>query len=298
MHGATSCIKCWFSGRRVASCTQNHTHTYIYIYIYCVHRRDEVDTENIYERAQQFSEERHEICKFSSTKPQVYVFGDLQCLFGVHVGGFKGTSRKETAGSLFKHLNDKVGQCKVGCDSFLYAGIQHEVLSGFVFSHQCVIDANMFIGKDEEAICDVILHEAHRSVLGAVVWIVFTRAELAVYVQALRRMAHAPRIKDCKRLNIVIRHVERHICGLESVTFPHPFKLVAFMDAVVKAQFEEFTGLALRGLVAVLCGDGGGHAPSRKNNNVNFIDFIVRRQRRVFRSIFSAELDGLVDRIE
>ena len=70
------------------------------------------------------------------------------------------------------------------------------------------IDASLFIGMGKEALCDTELHDAYRSVLGAVAWIVLIWAELAVYVQALQRRAHAPKIKDCKILNMVIRHMK------------------------------------------------------------------------------------------
>ena len=53
--------------------------------------------------------------------------------------------------------------------------------------------------------CEV-LRESYRSVLGAVARIVFARAEFAVYVQVLQRRAHAARIRDCKRVSLVIRH--------------------------------------------------------------------------------------------
>ena len=56
-----------------------------------------------------------------------------------------------------------------------------------------LIDASLVIGKEEKVLCDTELHDAYRPVLGAVAWIVLTRAELAVYVQALQRRAHAPR---------------------------------------------------------------------------------------------------------
>ena len=118
------------------------------------------------------------------------------------------------------------------------------------------------------------------SLLGAVAWTVLTRAELAVYVQALQRRAHAPRIKDCKRLNVVIRYMKRHKCGLKSIALKHPLKLVAFTDAAFKAQPEESTGLALRGLAAVLEEDDGGAKPSGKEDLANLVDFTVRRQRR------------------
>ena len=74
--------------------------------------------------------------------------------------------------------------------------------------------------------CDVACHEAYRSVLGAVAWAVLTRAELAVYVQALQRRAHAPRVADCKRLNLVIRYMKKYKCGLKLVCLKHHLKLV------------------------------------------------------------------------
>ena len=130
-------------------------------------------------------------------------------------------------------------------------------------------------------------------------WAVLTRVELAVCVQALQRRAHAPRITDCKRLNLVIRYMKKHKCGLKSVRLRHPLKLVGFIDAAFKAQPDEPTGLALRGLAATLQEDAKDNdQPHSAGGLANFVDFTVRRQRRVLRSTFSAELNGLVDSVE
>lgn len=147
------------------------------------------------------------------------------CLLSVHVDDIKGVATQEAADPLLAHLNKCVGQRKADFNSYLHTGIQHESASGNVFTHRYVyidsitpIDVGLFIGKEEEALCDTEVHDAYRSVLGAITWTVLTRAELAVYVQALQRRAHAPRMKDCKRLNIVIRHMKRHRCCLKSIT--------------------------------------------------------------------------------
>ena len=116
-----------------------------------------------------------------------------------------------------------VGQCEVDCSAFLHIAIQHEHSPGEVFIHQCI-------------------YEAYKSVLGAVVWTVLTRVELAVCVQALQRRAHAPRVTDCKRFNLVIRHAEEHKCGLKSFDLRHPFELVVFTDAASNAQPGEPIG--------------------------------------------------------
>ena len=183
--------------------------------------------------------------------------------------------------------------------------IQHEHSAGQVFTHQCVyidsitpIDSSLFTGKDDQALCGSQLHETYRSVLGAVAWTALTRAELDVYEQALQRRAHAPRIIDCKRLNVMIRHMKRHRCGFKRIILQHPLKLIAPVDAAFKAQPEGATGLALRGLAATLCEDKVAgkqlHGDSKK---ANLVDFIVRRQMRVVRSTFSAEFNGSVDSI-
>ena len=133
---------------------------------------------------------------------------------------------------------------------------------------------------------------AYRSVLGTVAWAVLTRAELAVYVQALQRRAHGPRVTDCKRVHHVIRYVKKHKCCLKSVCLRHPLTLVGFIDVAFKAQPDEPTGLALRGLAATLQEDAKDNdQPHSFGGLANLADFTVRRQRRVVRSTFRAELN-------
>lgn len=124
------------------------------------------------------------------------------------------------------------------------------------------------------------------------------RAEFVVYVQALQRRAHAFRIKDCRGFDFAIRYLKRHECGFKSITLNHQLKLVDSIDAAFKAQCEEPTGLALRGPAGVLQEDDCKDQPQGDNGKADFVDVIVRRQRRIARSIVSAELDGLVDRVE
>ena len=101
------------------------------------------------------------------------------------------------------------------------------------------------------------------------------------------------------RGNIVIWYMKHNKCGLGLIILVHPLKLVAFTDAVFKAQPEEATGLVFRGSVAVLCEDRRNVCKFHSSHGkVDFIDFTMRRQRRVVRSMFSAELNGLVDSIE
>ena len=78
-----------------------------------------------------------------------------------------------------------------------------------------------------------------------------------------------------------------HKCGLKSVALQRPLKFGAFTDVAFEARPEEPTGLAFRGLAAVLLEDRGGIVPSGDNEFANLLDFTARRQRRVVRSTFA-----------
>ena len=102
--------------------------------------------EKFLERARQHNEKQQRTGK-RQVSPQEYTPGNLQCLLSVHVDDIKGTASTGLAGSLLKHMNDTVGQCKVDYNSFLHTGAQHESSPGVVFTHQCVyIDSVTLIG--------------------------------------------------------------------------------------------------------------------------------------------------------
>ena len=56
--------------------------------------------------------------------------------------------------------------------------------------------------------------------------------------------------------------------------------------------------MALRGLEGILVNGDGGEKPQSANGLAHFIEYLVRRQRRVVRSTFSAELNALIDSLE
>ena len=61
---------------------------------------------------------------------------------------------------------------------------------------------------------------------------------------------------------------------------------------------EDSSGLSLRGLATVLLQDELLNRSQRKDGNANLVDFIIHKERRVVRSTFSADLNGLVDSME
>ena len=70
-----------------------------------------------------------------------------------------------------------------------------------------------------------------------------------------------------------------------------PLRLVCFAGAAFKAIPKESSGLALRGTAILLVGQGSeAPALAASSHGCHLLEFTTRRQRRVQRSTFSAEL--------
>ena len=74
-------------------------------------------------------------------------------------------------------------------------------------------------------------------------------------------------------------------------------RLIGFSDSACRAQEDEGSGLALRGLAVVLTTDDLTK-PTSPSGRVHLLDFLVRRLRRVVRSTFAAELNAFIDALE
>ena len=94
--------------------------------------------------------------------------------------------------------------------------------------------------------------------------------------------------------------MQRHPkAGLHYRQLGNPVRLVCFADAAFKAIPEESSGLALRGTAILLVGQGSETPASADDSHgCHLLEFTTRRQRRVQRSTFSAELNSLVDSLE
>ena len=115
------------------------------------------------------------------------------------------------------------------------------------------LDLSLYKGKTEdEALVDETLKESFSSLLGGVAWTALSRAESAVYIQALQRRGSKPRYVDCKKINTLVRYLKRHKIGIWYGLFSGKVRLLPFTDSAFKAQEDEGNGLALRGLAVLL----------------------------------------------
>jgi hypothetical protein len=231
----------------------------------------------------------------------------LKIVLSTHVDDLKGGARKEVAEALLKHLELRFGPCKNEWKSFMHTGVQHELTADGLFCHQWKYISQLkplvlgaYKGKDDQDLAPEMAGP-FVSLLGGAAWTVLTRGDLAVYIQALQRRGGQPRITDCRKLNLVVRFLGRHKIGVMYRRLDGDIRLLGFSDSAFKAQEDEGSGLAIRGLAVLLAADVRPGEPilcTNKTYNVHLLEWLVRRLRRVVRSTFAAELNALTDSIE
>ena len=100
--------------------------------------------------------------------------------------------------------------------------------------------------KPTEADCGEELHQLYMSLLGAVAYLYLTRTDVLVFVSACQRHGHKPSIIHVKRLNTIVRWLQRNPKKLAYVRFePKNTHLRIISDAAFKQEEEK--GHALRG---------------------------------------------------
>ena len=240
----------------------------------------------------------------------------LRMIVSAHVDDLKGGASKKDAENFLAFLNKKFGTCKSEWNKFAHTGVEHERLADGIFCHQFSyaqqLNAMSHPRGDQtsEDLVDEEMHEAYSSLLGGVAWLALTRADVAVWTQALQRRGHAPRHVDCYRLNKVLSWIKRHPLGIMYRRIEcERVRILGFTDAAYKTQPDDNTALALRGLAVLLAPDDTvstqawekqeiiQHAVA-KPMMIHLLSWTVRKLKRVVRSTFAAELNALIDTIE
>ena len=126
-------------------------------------------------------------------------------------------------------------------------------------------------------------------------FLLLTRIGVAVFVSALQRWGHAPKIIHVKRLNVLTKWIQANPKRLVYGSFTvrgnrHVGTGVhqrVFSDSAFKK--EEQTGHCMRGVAYLLC-PGNSDDAFKCTTVCNLLDFNSRQQRKVVRATFSAEL--------
>jgi hypothetical protein len=116
----------------------------------------------------------------------------------------------------------------------------------------------------------------------------------------MQRHAQAPRVEDIKKLNRLLRWVQKRPAGivylkeLRRKLRNAKFRITAVSDSAFRSLEDNTTGLALRGFVILLT----AICPDHPGGDSIILDYGTKKHKRVNRSTFAAELNAAVDTLD
>ena len=239
----------------------------------------------------------------------IYVWHSNNVLCGIastHVDDLKLAGVKAFVTKLLASLTATLGPLKTQTafmSSFEHCGIMHSQDENYAVTihqdHYCVQLRPANVADIDVSRPLVVLTSIQiavfLSLLGALSWLSQTRADIMVYVQSLQRNAKHPLVEHLLRLNKITKWVKRKPCSILYQRLQSPVKVLAISDSAFRK--EDRTGLAMRG--AIVCvAEQCLAMPLTPSGRIHPIEFFSRKQRRICRSTYSAELHGLIDAIE
>ena len=236
----------------------------------------------------------------------LHVDGQLRLVIAIHVDDLKMTGPPDTIKWFMTQLEATFGKLKCNWDSFTNCGIRHirdpQTNTVTLDQHEYakalkpLVHADLRKGK-EDALSDES-HSLYLSLLGALAYLALTRLDIIVFIAALQRYNHKPQTIHARRLNSVVRWVQRKPVSLTYLSMtPTGNFVVGISDAAFKKEDDEAT--AMRGCVVCRlshsCIVSEGTTTKLKSGTSHILEYASRKQRHVTRSTFAAELFGACD---
>jgi hypothetical protein len=228
----------------------------------------------------------------------------LQIALTMHVDDLKGIATEKAMKHTIDIMEKAVGKVTILKDNFEHCGIKHETSEKAITMHQNHYVAQLrpinegLLGehKDDEDVNGFSpeLGTLFMSLLGGLAWLVLTRLDICIYVQAMQRHAQAPRVSDVRKLNRLLRWVQRRPAGIVFHRHKGKMRISAVSDSAFRSLEDNTTGLALRGFVVLLTVISESH-PGGK---CLILDYGTKKHKRVNRSTFAAELNAAVDTLD
>ena len=244
--------------------------------------------------------------KQSSVDPELCFLhdkGKLVCLLTKHVDDLKITGPREWVEKVCRHIENTFGKLKILWGTFTNCGVRHtQNDSTFEVSLDQIEYARALrtiqhpelsrANASTNALCGPELHQLYMSLLGAVAYLYLTRVDILVFVAACQRWAHKPSIIHVKRLNQIVRYVQRVPMRLHYKSMPHDRHLGVVSDAAFKKEEEH--GHSIKGTLYVIR-PGKLLTSFHREGVAHVIEFLCKSIRNVTRSTFSAELHAACD---
>ena len=233
--------------------------------------------------------------------PQLYIkhrAGRLILIISVHVDDLKITGEESEISAAIRSLETDFDAMKLEYDNFEHLGLKHRLLpSGaraisqqhYVQELRPIADADLKLRKPDEVVEDE-LKTKFMSLVGGIAWVVQTRPDVAVFVAALQRRLKEPRVQDLLNLNRVLKYVKLRPLELVFHKIPDPWSVVVISDSAFKSEDQDC--LAIRSGIIALTSKNG---TSLGCNRLQVLEFVTKKQSKVCRSTFAAELHGCLD---
>ena len=222
--------------------------------------------------------------------------GKLILLLSIHVDDLKITGEDVEINAVLKLLTDSFDELKLATDNFEHLGLKHNLENdgSRTLSQEHYIAELRFIpedgckGSDDPVSAD--MRSKFMSLLGGVAWTVQTRPDIAVFTAALQRKLQNPTGRDVVNLNRVLAYLKRKPLKFTFRKVNNPWRLYVISDSSFKGEDDD--ALAMRsGIIAL--GDKDG--PKIGDNPIQILEFVSKKQTRVCRSTFTAELYSALD---
>ena len=237
------------------------------------------------------------------TDKSLYCFYDkkqeLEALISTHVDDLKGTGTTARTKAILDGLTKAFGKLKTEVNNFIHCGIRHDrIAEGYVI-HQAhyaeqlrCVDVSSLDQSQPDKLLDPVFISQYLSLLGGLSWLIQTRIDIAIYVCALQRAATKATTGHLLKLNKLTKWTRRKKFVLTYLKMKGPCKLLAISDSAFKT--EPNSALAMRGAILGICEE----RPGEVGGTTHVLEFYARKQRRVCRSTFAAELNGIADAVE
>lgn len=216
--------------------------------------------------------------------------GELLMMVIKHVDNLKMAGPKELIEKFVNHISRAFGKLDTEFHSFTFCGVKHTQ------KEDIVLDQIKFISAIKEMLVpeaymkvDHPLPEPHQrqflSLLMTVAYALLTRVDVAVYVTALQRECQKPKPIHVRRLNLLLRWMQRNPRGLRYRPMTkYPDALVQYSDSGFKARSED--GLSVRGMLSLRMNSEDLKSPS--DAPCHLLEYVSKSQRHVTRSTFSS----------
>ena len=224
----------------------------------------------------------------------------LTCIMTIHVDDLKIAGEPHVVKEILKTLEQTFGELAIQRATFTNCGVQHTQCPttfeirldqiAFATALRTVEHPQLKTGIPEEK-CVPELHQLYMSLLGAVAYLSHTRMDVIVFIVALQRRNHDPEIQHVRKLNKLLRWIQKVPKRLTYRRFPQQEShLRVVSDAAFKKETEK--GHCLRGALYLRApGDNAtAYANWQKQVIIHVLDWVCKNQRHVTRSTCSAEL--------